>query len=80
MNTEEEQIRTELDRLCRQGHSEARAIETVAMDLNLSLDDCLSVIAGTDLEAQITDHWTLEFPAVGPPAMRRERRWPAGPQ
>lgn len=74
MSIEEEQVRAEFDRLRTQGHSEARANETVAIELDLSLDDCLSVIGGADLAAQISDHWRLEFPAVGPPAMRRHPR------
>lgn len=68
-----EQIRTGFKEMCRRGYSEARAIELVAIDLGLSINDCINVIRRDDLTAQITDHWKLEFPTVGPPAMKR--RW-----
>lgn len=63
----EEQIHTAFNEMSRQGYSEARAIELVAIDLRLSINDCITVIGSDDLAAQITDHWKLEFPDVGPP-------------
>lgn len=65
-----QQIRDDFATRCTQGYSDARAIERVAIDLQLSLDECCATVGREDLAAELGHHWTLEVPDVGPPTIR----------
>lgn len=66
-----QQVRAQFAARHEQGHADERALELVAFDLRLSVSDCAVAIGREDLQQQLGDHWTLEFPEIGPPAMRR---------
>lgn len=68
-----QQIRDDFATRCTQGHSDARAIELVAIDLQLSLDECCATVGREDLAAELGHRWTLDLPDVGPPTIRRPR-------
>lgn len=66
-----EVVREEFSKANAQYRDDARALEVVALELELSLDDCAAAIGREDLLARFGESWKIEFPAIGPPAFRR---------
>lgn len=51
--------------------SDARALEIVAIELELSLADCAAVIGREDLLGGLGKSWKIELPATNSPELRR---------
>jgi hypothetical protein len=68
----EDRIRKEFDRVRLRYRDDVRALEIVAIELDLSLEDCATAIAREDLIEHSGTPWRIEFPAIGPPAFRRD--------
>lgn len=51
--------------------SEARALEIVAIELELSLADCAAVLGRKDLLGGLGKSWKIELPATNSPGLRR---------
>lgn len=64
-------VREEFTRRRSRCGDDARALETTAIELDLSLEDCAAAIGREDLLGKLGASWRIEFPEVGPPALRR---------
>lgn len=71
MHQSENLVQEEFDRFRSLHKNDARALELVAIELELSLEDCATVIGREDLIEHLGTPWRIEFPTVGPPALRR---------
>lgn len=64
-------VQEEFDRFRSLHKNDEGALELVAIELELSLEDCATAIGREDLIEHLGTSWRIEFPTVGPPALRR---------
>ena len=60
-------VRSEYAERVTRGHSDARALQHVAIDLGLSLEDCARAVERTDLLDVIGDGWVVGHPSTTGP-------------
>lgn len=60
-------VRSEYAERVTRGHSESRALQLVAIDLGLSLEDCARAVERTDLLDMIGDGWVVGHPSTTGP-------------
>lgn len=65
-------VRSRYDELRAICADDRRALDEVAIELELSIEDCAVAVGREDLLAGPGGGWRIEWPDVGPPAFRVE--------